>query len=280
MNKVIKKTASLALSLLFAASSVFFIYQGTNCILASDPASNATLETKCNTEIPPAKQAADEINVIFTENAGFIQNPIFGKSVYSDGDSVAAGDGSEHYAYSEFIRDNNSMSLVNLAKGGTTFAYRQGRNDSICERIENMQGDYSYILFEGGYNDVFRGLPLGSVSDGKNPSDFDLFTMCGALEKICFEMKSKYPNTKKLFVLGHRLNDKYQARQEQAWKLIVKILDKWEIPYVDITAETGFDSDCYEADNQIFANDDGVHPTQYAYDKYYVPPIESKLKQL
>ena len=172
------------------------------------------------------------------------------------------------------------MRLVNRSKGGTTLALRDDRSDSIYERIRELDGEYDYLLIEGGYNDVFRGLSLGSPTHSRSSEDFDLHTIYGATDEICRILQTKYPDTKKLFVLGHKMKDEYEIPQQHAWNAIKETLNKWGIPYIDIYEETGLTSDEYDREYQVFNQDDGIHPTKKAYEKFYVPVIEEKLKSL
>ena len=61
--------------------------------------------------------------------------------------------------------------------------------------------------------------------------------------------------------------------------IIKSALEKWEIPYVDLR----YESNLMLVDGlteKYFCNGDGTHPTKEAYDIFYVPAIEAKLKTL
>ncbi|MDY3862240.1 MAG: dockerin type I domain-containing protein [Ruminococcus sp.] len=209
-----------------------------------------------------------------------LYNPLYGKKIANFGDSVGAGDGAGGYGYAQFLRYRNRMKLTEKAKGGCNLAVTDARDDDICNTVKSIEGDFDYILVEGGYNDVFRKLTIGEVSDSKDIEDFDETTVCGAVESICYTLTNKFSSAKKLFVLGHKKEGIYEQQQALVWSAIKTVLDKWEIPYVDITEETGFTSSTYEGDGVLFNRNDGTHPTKYGYEKYYVPVIESKLMQL
>ena len=87
-------------------------------------------------------------------------NPLYGKTIYADGDSVPAATGS----YVDLIAAANKMILTKTAVSSTTLAVRDGRTDSILERVKAHTGSYDYILLEGGFNDLFNGVTLGTLS--------------------------------------------------------------------------------------------------------------------
>ena len=71
---------------------------------------------------------------------------------------------------------------------------------------------------------------------------------------------------------------------------IKSALEKWGIPYVDLRKETTLAAWNDDLKNNWFVhkfdengNDlggDGTHPNRLAYEKFYVPLIEAKLKSL
>lgn len=221
------------------------------------------------------------------------ENYLFGKSVYSCGDSVSKGTGTNilgnnYYSYCNYIADENNMTLTQKAVPGTTLAVQSdktGNDKSITERVLEIKGDYDFILLEGGYNDLFQSIPLGTVTpDGDRDGNYDKYTTAGALETICYFLSNNYADTPKLFVLCHKRQKSKNI--SVYWNVIKQALDKWEIPYIDISEETGFTdinqtiADQYfrykEADN----GGDGTHPLKYAHKKIYKPLVEEKMNEI
>ena len=98
-----------------------------------------------------------------------------------------------------------------------------------------MHEDYDVILLDGGFNDIFLKVKVGEVTPDSNKGGFyDITTTAGALEQICYFLTKNYKDAVKLFVLCHDCDD----RQPLYWDMLRKVLDKWEIPYVDICSET------------------------------------------
>ena len=117
----------------------------------------------------------------------------------------------------EYLRDKYGMTLTKNAVTGTTLAVRDGRTDSIYERMTVLSGDYDYIIFDGGINDNSAKsnndptpkAPTGEVTGSFDPEaqddSIDVSTTVGALEAICRFLVLNYPDAKKLFVISHEL---------------------------------------------------------------------------
>ncbi len=229
------------------------------------------------------------------ETKKYIHSPkqiLEGKTLYVAGDSVAQGQGSGEYAFGEFLSDRNNMTLVKDAIGGTTLMpYDNQKAPSIMERVLKMTGSYDYIIIEGGFNDVFHNHPLGEVKmkyrddyptvqtfdyDGK----YDTATIIGAVETICWFLVTNHFEAKKLFVLGHKKIGSFAVKQNEVWAGIISALEKWGIPYVNLKNETNLCAFNTTVANANFSKGDGTHPNRAAYEKYYVPLIESKLAML
>lgn len=68
--------------------------------------------------------------------------------------------------------------------------------------LDNLDGDYEYIIAEGGLNDFWGHSELGEITDGFS-GDFDENTMTGGMEKMFFEIRNDFPNSKVGFVITH-----------------------------------------------------------------------------
>lgn len=274
-----------------ATDAVITVISGAQGIVFNNRPQTATISVrKRYTEKIPVKVKIAELE----KNTA---NPLVGKTIYADGDSVAEGYGNSKKSYADMIAEKYTMTLVKKAVGGTTLAVRSGETNSIYERVTAMTGTYDYILLEGGFNDVFNlaQVKFGEVSQSFNADDFDETTSCGALEKICHFLVTNHTDSKILFVLGHRKNkvtltngtvSDNTAKQRILWDKLIQVLEKWGIPYVDISKETHLSAWNTEIANKYFAyaenqgQGDGTHPNKTGYEKFYVPIIKSKLISL
>ena len=215
-----------------------------------------------------------------------------GKSMYCDGDSVAFGTGTntfgnDCFSYCHYIAQKYNMDMQNKAVSGTTLAKIKSRtkdsNKSILERVTNMNGNYDIILLEGGFNDLFEKVKIGTVTpDDDRSGNYDEYTTAGALESICYFLQKNYRDSTKLFVLCHKLCNK--ERQPEYWNVIKEILKKWEIDYIDLSEETQLTNINKEISTQYFRlknnKGDGVHPLVYTNQKIYGPYIAQKLNSM
>lgn len=214
-------------------------------------------------------------------------SPLKGKSLYVDGDSIANGAGSGNYAFGEFLRDKYGMELTKGAVNGATLLVDDTHTNSICKRITQLTGEYDYIIFDGGINDVSQSLPLGSKTYHYN-GGYDTTTTLGALEQICYYLVTNYFDSKKLFIIVHKIlevdNPVVPTKEGDMFNAIKEVLQKWGIPYVNIynTNLGAFNSVINNAYFKLnsYGAGDRVHPTKEAYEKFYMPLIEAKIKNL
>lgn len=216
-----------------------------------------------------------------------------GRTMYCDGDSVAYGSGTDTmgnstYSFCNYVAEKYNMTMTNKAAPGTTLAIRKDfigtDHRSILERVREMKGSYDVILLDGGFNDLFKNVEMGAMTDINNKSGkYNEYTTAGALESICYFLDKNYKDSIKLFVLCH--NCSTRTKQSQYWSLIKNILDKWEIPYVDLSEKTELTDDNEEITTQYFRYNattkkgDGIHPLAYANMKIYGPIVAEKLNE-
>lgn len=209
---------------------------------------------------------------------------LYGKSLYVDGDSIALGAGTQDTtSYAELLRDKYNMTMTKKAVGGTTVTIQDGKTNSILERVRANVGTYDYVVIEGGINDVFNDVAVGTITNDF-VTTLDENTYCGAMEALCKELLISFMNCKKIFVLIHRksMSSIYPEKQDRYFDLAVQILNKWSIPYIDLRKECNLSGWSDEWVNLYFSNDNGkdTHPNELAYEKFYLPLIEAKLQTL
>lgn len=99
-----------------------------------------------------------------------------GRTMYCDGDSVAYGSGTNimgnsTYSFCNYVAEKYNMTMTNKATPGTTLAIRKDfigtDHRSILERVREMKGSYDVILLDGGFNDLFKNVEMGAMTDIK-----------------------------------------------------------------------------------------------------------------
>lgn len=214
----------------------------------------------------------------------FIKNKLYGKSLFVAGDSVAFGFGSGGKSYADIIAEKNKMSMKKVAVSGTTFAKRDGVTNSILEQVQMMDKLYDYVLIEGGFNDYFqkdKGVTIGTMPKNMNSSRDDKTTY-GALDSICLWLKQKYPSSKLLFVVPHKIMTNTGVLDDGFYpylQAIRNVCEKYSISYADIALKGGC-TPFYQEFRDTYFSGDGIHPNLEGYESFYVPRIEAEMEML
>ena len=214
----------------------------------------------------------------------FRKNKLYGKSLFVVGDSVAFGFGSGGKSYADIIAEKNKMSMKKVAVSGTTFAKRDGLTNSILEQVQTMDKMYDYVLIEGGFNDYFqknKGVAIGTMPKNMNSSRDDKTTY-GALDSICLWLKQKYPSSKLLFIVPHKIMTSTGVLDDGFYPYLQAIRDvceKYSISYADIALKGGC-TPFYKEFRDTYFSGDGIHPNLDGYESFYVPRIEAEMETL
>ena len=199
------------------------------------------------------------------------------------GDSICIGAGTHNDGgYGKRLSDKYpNLNVINYGIGGTTITPRTGYSNSILERIDSMQNEADFVILEGGVNDGFYSIPLGSytMTTDTESETYDTTTFCGAVETMFKKAHTKWKDAI-IFVVIPMVA---QITQTTAYlDKLKEIAKKWGIVPIDIR-ESGmcvFSSalkDLY-TDNGS-GTGDGLHPNNLGYTKFYVPMIENKLSK-
>ena len=217
-----------------------------------------------------------------------IPNPLAGKKMGCDGDSIMKGAGNDNTSYANYICDKNDMSLQQLAIGGGTIAYGTYNGDTprhwICTSVNNLDNDCDIVLINGGINDKGVNVPLGSYTDLYS-GNVDNTTFYGALETLCRNLLNKFTNdTKIYFVTNHHVNDyEYSTNSlgltgKDYIDATKKVMKKYGIEVIDIGENTHLNTALTSYKNSYTYNNDGVHPNENGYKYFYNDYIEKHIK--
>ena len=216
-------------------------------------------------------------------------NPLKGKKLCVDGDSICYGAGYVG-GYAKIIGENNNMTVQNLGVGGGTLASGTGKH-IINESMMNLAEDGDYYIIEGGVNDSSNGVTIGNFTAGYN-NTLSPNTFYGAVEKICKQMNVKFKGKKYGFLIPHQMSapmmPSWDSNKGQFHDAMIKCFEKWGIPYLDLSTcvppfasfATSGNADLVALNTEYTSNGDGWHPNEAGYKKYYVPKIEAWLKTL
>lgn len=230
----------------------------------------------------------DQIGVINSNN------PLYGKIVSFNGDSICYGDG---YAggYGKIIAERNNMIYENVGVNGSSIT--KGLTDGsgnprnvLCESVVNMRIDADYVILEGGINDAFdwksgKFSNIGSITQDYS-TPLDTSTFCGALETYLKSAKERFETKKIGFIIVHKMPGQTypwgtQSNHSftQIRDLIIQGCNKYSIPYCDLFNQ-GLNTNIDNMRTRYTKNGDGVHPTEDGYKLFYCTQIESFMKTL
>ena len=199
------------------------------------------------------------------------ENPLDGKRIAFIGDSISYGTNWQG-GYGKLIGEQYNMNVTNVSKGGATLADNvhwsensDGYRPYITDMLDNLDGDYEYIIAEGGLNDFWGHSELGEITDGFS-GDFDENTMTGGMEKMFFEIRNDFPNSKVGFVITH---DPFTYDAE----------GNFESYYERINVRDDDMRKLYFG-TESKPDGDGTHPNELGYQAIYVEPMIPWLKSL
>lgn len=202
-------------------------------------------------------------------------NPLNGKILAANGDSICRGVGNNDVGYPELIGTNNGMTVQNISVGGATIATGTAASHYISTSISDMRSDADYILLEGGVNDPDFGVSLGSLSSGYTAT-LDTTTFAGGFETMLKNALARFPGKKIGYIFVHKCGN----FSENHYNIAKQACEKWGIPYCDLNTQApplGF----VDALRTAYTNSgDGFHPNAAGYNAYYVPKITAWMKTL
>ena len=238
----------------------------------------------------PANSVVD-----FAERVATLTNPLYGKSITFNGDSICKGAGYLG-GYAKFIGENNRMTVQNVGVGGGTITAEQYNSSSgnarhwISRTIVNMDETADYAIVEGGVNDSSLNVPLGAItSDYK--SELDDTTFYGAFESMLKQLVTRFAGKKYGYIAVHQMTTNFRVGNDPEtsyYWAAKKCCEKWGVPFLDLNMTVppfvyfkGSVSEELDALRTTYTKDgDGWHPNEEGYKKYYVPKIEAWLKTL
>lgn len=216
---------------------------------------------------------------------------LYGKIGLYEGDSICYGAGYVG-GYPKIIGENNNMSTVNYGVAGATIAAGTIYSDTgtnrhwICRSVSAMQASADYIIFQGGINDYWNGVPLGTITSDYT-STLDDTTFAGALESLFKQAQLKWPGKKMGFIITHKVYTTYYPNPDSTSKafenyrtMILKVCDKWSVPYIDLYMLSGLNYGLADIRTAYSKDADGCHPNEAGYRQFLVPKLEAWMKSL
>ena len=217
-----------------------------------------------------------------------------GLKIAYNGDSIAesrtSGTASNGGGYPKLIAEKTGSTYVNRAVGGGVLAVQEGRHNVVTD-IVNMPDDADLICLEGGINDYWRSIPMGTFSKTDYNNVLDNTTVLGALEDILRQSIKKWVGKPICFVIVHKVLDTAWTKNSQGYTFeelreqMIGLLNKYSIPYYDCYEKGGLNAYIDELNNAYLTggestSGDGCHPNKEGYERYYVPQLISLFESI
>ena len=186
------------------------------------------------------------------------------------GDSITAAGG--YKGWSGELEEHYGINRFNIGVGGTSYAHCDVRTQ-IFDQVSHIPSgvDVDFFILNGGVNDVWSSLNLGSVSSVNaataTVNDFDTTTTAGAMEQMFCYLRTNYPNAKVGFVITYNcLESSFDSKAyaEQFVPLAKAVCDKWDVPYLDLVNNEEFNAEFNVMPGKHTY--DGVHGNDIGYD--------------
>ncbi|MBQ6381220.1 MAG: hypothetical protein IJJ41_06455 [Clostridia bacterium] len=222
-------------------------------------------------------------------------------TVLSFGDSIAKGTGSHWWTYSDMLADKLNYKTADhkFTVSGASIGYNPAPETAKDDRLYQMvtssikKGkNYTYILLEGGRNDYYYNEPIGKVT-AEGTTKFNNSTVCGALETTLYHLKVNSPKSRVIFVIIHDCDGTSKIPNDigltftdyaNAFK---RVCAKYHVGVADVFSQSGFNTGSKSISEKytfhyfgVYPQGDGVHPTEFAYEKFYLPAVEKAMKGL
>lgn len=213
-----------------------------------------------------------------------------GKKIVYDGDSICSswGISTNGGAYPQIIADIVGGTFDNQGVGGGRIVTQEGSADtfhSIVDNLVNLPTDGDLYCFEGGVNDHWHDVPLGTYSKSDYTGALDKTTYCGALETIFRYATTNFVGKPICYIITHKCPfsafSKYGTEHTFAdfRDAALGICEKYSIPVYDAWKDSGINSwNASQLANYFIVDEDtgtgdGTHPNEAGYKRYYVPQL-------
>lgn len=219
-----------------------------------------------------------------------------GLTIYNFGDSIGAGGGNNGIGYAEIIGEVYGANVTDYAVGGSTISKIEGQSmGCILDHIENASSVVPDVIFlEGGANDYTQNRECGNVSVERYfytlSNETSLYwkptTYIGALELAFHNLKVKYPTAKIVWIFVHKHERITKVENDITYDFTemhdksIACAKKWGVEVVDMYESGNLNTRIQYDKTHYTGNNDGTHPNDAGYRRFYIPKIRAKLDEM
>ena len=198
-----------------------------------------------------------------------------GKRILFLGSSVTLGACSFEQSFVECLKRMDGICTIKEAVNGTTLVEDGLKKQSYIERLRKIDKNTSIDAFvcQCSTNDASQKKELGTISVSYEMDDFDITTICGAIEYIIAYVKKTW-HCPVYFYTGTFYADELY---EQMVEKLIEISKKWNISILDLW----HDEDMLQIDQTLYKlyMADPIHPTRAGYVEWWYPKFKDFLNQ-
>lgn len=237
----------------------------------------------------------------FNQNSG--GGALITDNILAVGDSIVRGYRNGGLGFLPYIGTSYKNDSVS---GATVSNQYQEVTDIPSQLVAESAYNPAYIITDGGVNDYYRSLALGTiptspVTDDAGDAALNLATFCGGLQHLFYQMIKKFPNAKRCYVATHPMLDWDRTANSAGYTFMqlqdaVRAICKlYNVAYIDVHGDgiinTAFsqykastswadaaDKDAWNAENYV--DSDGIHPADMGYRVGYAPIILSRMSEI
>lgn len=216
-----------------------------------------------------------------------------GIHILYDGDSICESRSNNGGAYAKLIAEKVGCTYTNYGVSGAVIVDNTVATDvthHIVNNIASMSDTADLVCLEGGINDYWRDVPLGTITM-TTVSPIDTATFIGALESIFRQAQGKWLGIPICFVIPHKISNTWWHTNnigltfQDYYEAIVAVCDKYCIPRYDgyrFSGLNGYNDDQSTAylDANPTRTPDGTHPNEEGYKRYYVRQMISLFESI
>ena len=243
-------------------------------VFASIPAIGDMLLFQAGTEVPIGYGDGE----LSKEETGDPSDPFSGKTICWLGSSVTYGAKAEGYSMADAIAENHpGTTCLKYTISGTTLA--DNGSSSYVDRLKkdiDPSRPLDLMVVQLSTNDAKAeaGLELGTVSESRDPADFDASTIIGGMETIIAYTRNTW-DCPVVFYTGTRYDSE---TYEQMVNALYQLRDKWGIGIVDLWGNQEM-TDIIGTDQYNAYMADATHPTELGYREWWTPEFEKVLPE-
>lgn len=233
---------------------------------------------------PTATVTSDEFDKLLSQLN--LYRKLKGKNVISFGDSIMHGCGNSYRPISHMLAEKYGMNCYDYSHNGSTMGQYSDKShipDQVRKAISyHHQPDI--ILIDGGTNDMYHEVAMGSIKNGYDMSNANESTFSGGFETAMWLINNTWKDVPVIYIRAHDMDLGEDSSERAFGERGLAIADKWHAAGIDLYNDSSMNTekqsicDRYTYPNpEHYYEHDSIHPNALGYATYYIPPIEKMM---